>query len=677
MGPRAGGPGATRARAVEIALVNNPDLQATYEELGISQADMVQAGLLRNPSFGAELGFRVNSGANDELRLSLVQDFLDLFVLPLRKQIAREQFEADTLRVAHRALDVAAEVEKGFVAAQASAELVAFRRTIVEAAAAAAELSQRQLEAGNVSELDQATQQATYEQARLDLARDEVQLAETRERVNRLLGLWGETASWRLAEALPPLPESEPKVEHLESLAMRQRLDVAVARRQVALLSKAVDLARTTRLFGRIDVGVDMHRDPNGPLLLGPNLVIELPIFDQRQAVIARLEAQQREQERKLSAITIGVRSEVRLAEVHLRAGRQTVLHYRDVLLPLRKRVADQTLLHYNGMFVGAYQLLAAKQGEVDARRGYLDYLPVTVPNGAKLPWKIVDGVKVFHMVAEEVDHEFAPGLKAQCWGYNGRVHGPVIEAVEGDRVRIYVTNRLPGADHRALARHPAAQRHGRRRGLTQKAIQPGETFKYEFTLRQHGTGMYHPHHDEMTQMALGMMGMFVIHPALADRQARRSRLRHHAARVAHRSRRQASQPERDDRLQRPDHERQGFPRAPRRWWSKTGERVRIRIGNLSAMDHHPIHLHGYQFKITETDGGQIPESAQWPETTVLVPVGSTRTIEFVADEPGDWAMHCHMTHHVMNQMGHGTPNMIGVKPGASTSASARSCPAT
>jgi cobalt-zinc-cadmium efflux system outer membrane protein len=367
--------GLTRGRAVEIALVNNPDLQVTYEELGISQADMVQAGLLRNPSFGAELGFRVNSGANDELRLSLVQDFLDLFVLPLRKRIAREQFATDTLRVAQRALETAAEVEKGFVAAQASAELVTFRRTIVEGAAAGAELSQRQLEAGNVSELEQATQQATYEQAKLDLARDEIQLVEARERINRLLGLSGETTTWRLAEALPPLPESEAKVEHLESVAIRQRLDVAVARRQVALLSRALDLARTTRLFGRIDVGVDMHRDPNGPLLLGPNLVIELPIFDQRQAVIARLEAQRHQQERKLSAITIGARSEVRLAEARLHAGRQTVLHYRDVLLPLRKRVADQTLLHYNGMFVGTYQLLAAKQGEVDARRGYLEAL--------------------------------------------------------------------------------------------------------------------------------------------------------------------------------------------------------------------------------------------------------------------------------------------------------------
>jgi cobalt-zinc-cadmium efflux system outer membrane protein len=369
------GQGLTRARAVEIALVNNPGLQATYEELGISQADMVQAGLLRNPAFGLDLGFRLNNGQTDEVRVSLVQDFLDLIVLPLRKQIAKEQFEADTLNVANRALEVAAETEKAFVAAQTSVELVAFRRTIVEGAGAAADFSERQLEAGNVSELDKATEAATYQQAKLDLAREEVELLEARERVNRLLGLWGETTSWRFAEQLAALPDEDPKLDHLESFAMSRRLDVAVARRRAALLAKAVDMARSTRYVGRLDVGVDMHQDPNGPLLLGPNLVIELPIFDQRQAVIARLEAQRREQERRLQEVSIDARSEVRLAALRLQTGRQVLLHYRDVLVPLRKTVSEQALLHYNGMFISVFQLLTAKQGELDARRAYLEAL--------------------------------------------------------------------------------------------------------------------------------------------------------------------------------------------------------------------------------------------------------------------------------------------------------------
>lgn len=291
------------------------------------------------------------------------------------------------------------------------------------------------------------------------------------------------------------------------------------------------------------------------------------------------------------------------------------------------------------------------------------DYRPVVTPNGTTLPFKLVDGAKVFHLVAEPVKHEFAPGLVGDCWGYNGRTPGPTIEAVEGNRGRIYVTNKLPEPTsvhwHGVLV--PNAM--DGVAGLSQKAIQPGETFRYEFTLHQHGTQMYHPHFDEMTQMAMGMMGMFVIHPRNPE----------------------GPQPDRDFAIMlsewriepgtsRPNPmemtdfnlltmNSKAFPgTAP--LVAKLGDRVRVRLGNLSAMDHHPIHIHGFQFKVVETDDGQIPPAAQWPETTVLVPVGATRAFEFVANEPGDWAMHCHMTHHVMNQMGHDLPNMLGVETG-------------
>ena len=291
------------------------------------------------------------------------------------------------------------------------------------------------------------------------------------------------------------------------------------------------------------------------------------------------------------------------------------------------------------------------------------DYQPVIVPNGTRLPWKIVNGVKVFHLVAEEVEHEFAPGLKATCWGYNGSVHGPVIEAVEYDRVRIYVTNRLPAAT--TVHWHGVLLPNGMDGvgGLTQKAIEPGETFKYEFTFRQSGTCMYHSHHDEMVQMALGLTGLIVIHPrrAKAPRVDRDFALLLHEWRIEPGARRPDPNEMTDFNVLTMN--AKVFP-ATEPLVVKKGDRVRVRIGNLSAMDHHPIHLHGYQFKVTETDGGRLFESAQWPETTVLVPTGSTRTIEFVANEPGDWPMHCHMTHHVMNQMGHGLPNLIGIKAG-------------
>jgi manganese oxidase len=289
-------------------------------------------------------------------------------------------------------------------------------------------------------------------------------------------------------------------------------------------------------------------------------------------------------------------------------------------------------------------------------------YTPVVVPNGWTLPYTIVDGVKVFHLVAEEVYHEFAPGLRARCWGYNGSVHGPVIEAVEGDRVRIFVTNKLaaPTSVHWHGILLPSGM--DGVGGLNQRAIRSGETFMYEFTLKQNGTYMYHAHHDEMTQMGMGMVGMFVIHPrsAPADRPDRDFALLLHEWAIEVGA-------ERPDPNEMTDFNvltinARAFP-GTHPLVAKLGDKVRIRIGNLSAMDHHPIHLHGYYFKVTETDGGRIPDAGQWPETTVLVAVGTTRTVEFVADNPGDWAIHCHMTHHVMNQMGHGFPNMIGVDP--------------
>jgi FtsP/CotA-like multicopper oxidase with cupredoxin domain len=284
----------------------------------------------------------------------------------------------------------------------------------------------------------------------------------------------------------------------------------------------------------------------------------------------------------------------------------------------------------------------------------------VITPNGSTLPWRIVDGVKVGHLIAEPVDHEFAPGLKAECWGYNGSTPGPTIEAIEGDRLRIYVTNRLP--EPTTVHWHGIILPNGMDgvSGLTQRPIGLGETFVYEFELRYPGTFMYHPHHDEMTQIALGMVGMFIVHP----KRPRGPRVDRDFVMMAH-------EWKLDVGARRPDPNEmndfnlltfnsKAFP-ATQPLLVGRGERVRIRLGNLGPMDHHPIHLHGLNFEVTATDGGDVPLSARRPDTTVLVPVGSTRVIEFEPQESGDWSMHCHMTHHMMTQMGHGLAPMVGV----------------
>lgn len=291
------------------------------------------------------------------------------------------------------------------------------------------------------------------------------------------------------------------------------------------------------------------------------------------------------------------------------------------------------------------------------------DYTPVVVPNGSKIAYKIVDGVKVFHLTAEQIEWEVAKGLSVKTWGYNGSVPGPLIELGAGDRVRIYATNHLPAPT--TVHWHGVLLPCGMDgvSAFTQPAIKPGETFVYEFIFPDSGTFMYHSHHDTMTQEGMGLVGMIIVHERQKDPQQRPDRdfaiLLHEWGIDVGTSRPDPNVMADFNILTMngkvmPDTE----PLV-----AKLGDRVWIRYGNLSAMDHHPIHLHGYAFKIIGTDGGWAEDrSVLLPETTVLVPVGATRVTEFIANNPGDWVFHCHMTHHTMNQMGHNFPNMIGME---------------
>jgi FtsP/CotA-like multicopper oxidase with cupredoxin domain len=289
-----------------------------------------------------------------------------------------------------------------------------------------------------------------------------------------------------------------------------------------------------------------------------------------------------------------------------------------------------------------------------------LNRVGITTLNGRSLPYRMVDGVKEFHLIAEEIEHEFAPGQKIKAWGYNGSTPGPTIEAVEGDRVRILVTNKLP--EHTSIHWHGILLPNGMDgvAGLTQPHIGPGETFAYEFRLRQFGTHMYHPHADEVVQLSSGMMGLFIIHP----RNAATARVDRDFALLLHNW---AVHPGtyRPDPSVMTDFDLWTFNSKVFPFIDplvvRTGQRVRIRIGNLS-MHEHPMHMHGFQFWVTGGDGGRWQRSAWRREVTEIVGVGQTRDLEFVADVPGDWALHCHKSHHTMNAMGHGTPNPLGVK---------------
>lgn len=286
-------------------------------------------------------------------------------------------------------------------------------------------------------------------------------------------------------------------------------------------------------------------------------------------------------------------------------------------------------------------------------------YQPVVTLNGWTLPWRQNGDWKEFHLVAEPVVREIAPGMVAHLWGYNGQSPGPTIEAVEGDKVRIFVTNKLP--EHTTVHWHGQLLPNGMDGvgGLTQPHIKPGKTFVYEFQLKKSGTFMYHPHADEMVQMAMGMMGFFVVHP-------------------------------RDPNFMRVDRDfvflLSAYDIEPGSYvpkvaemtnfniWTfnsrafpgidplvvRKGDRTRIRVGNLT-MTNHPVHMHGYDFSVTCTDGGWVRPEARWPEVTIDMPVGAMRAFEFDAVYEGDWAIHCHKSHHTMNAMGHDLRNFIGV----------------
>ena len=364
--------GLTRERAVAVALLNSPHLQQSYADLDISQADLVEAGLLSNPTLAGSVGFHIGGPGHSEYEASLVQSFLDVFMLPLRKRVAEQQFLAATLSVAHAALELAAEVSQEFAEVQAAQETLQMMHSVADAAELAADLAERQFEAGNVSERKLASELATYQEARLDLGQEELSLLQHRERIDRLLGLWGKDTAWSLGERLPVIPEREPSPERLEGVAITQRLDIAAAKRQWALLDDALRLARSSRYTGLVNVGAHVHQDADGPRLLGPTLAIELPIFNQRQGMIARLSAEREQAARRIEELAVDARSEVRVALAKLAVARRASDEYRARLLPTRARALEQTQLEYNAMQLGLYELLAAKKEQVESSRAYI-----------------------------------------------------------------------------------------------------------------------------------------------------------------------------------------------------------------------------------------------------------------------------------------------------------------
>ncbi|MBT8371123.1 MAG: TolC family protein [Deltaproteobacteria bacterium] len=363
----------TPEASVQIALLNNPTLQAIYEDLGITQADVVEAGLLENPVIIGQARFPNKSGESTNYEFGITQNFLNILMQPARKRLSANRFEQVKLHVADEVIQLVAKVHRSYYEALGAKQIRNLRNEITIAAGNSFELAERLHSAGNISDLQLATENAHFEQSRLELARSETALLDAREQLTRLMGFWGVQTDWRVPERLPDVPSDEFPLEQLESMAIENRLDLAAERKAVEALAQALGITSDWRWLGQIEVGVSTERETDRTWVTGPSLAIELPIFNQRQADIARLEAQLRRSQKRLTAQAIAIRSEVRSLRNRLIMQRNMVDHYRRTVLPLREQIVDLTLKNYNYMLTGAFDLLMAKQQEFEAYQKYLE----------------------------------------------------------------------------------------------------------------------------------------------------------------------------------------------------------------------------------------------------------------------------------------------------------------
>lgn len=356
-------------RAVQIALLNNSRLQATYEELAISQADLVQAGLLRNPVFDAAILFP-EGDERPELDFGISQDFLSIFYLPLNKRLAENQFEAAKLRVTGEVLGLAREVRSAFYRAQAANQMLDLFDEVVRNTSASYVAAQKLYEAGNITDLALAQERSIYEESRLALAQAEADFLFARERLNRLMGVWGEQTQWKINARLPALRDDALDLDNLEARAIEASFDLAAQRN--ALVASATRLG-LIGVIPDLEIGVRAEREEDWEF--GPTIGLEIPIFDFGQARRAQARAELRRAQAQYAASAVELRAAVRAAYATLVSTRDRAIFVRDVFLPLRNQVVNQTLLQYNAMQVGVFQLLIAQRDQIAAARQYIETL--------------------------------------------------------------------------------------------------------------------------------------------------------------------------------------------------------------------------------------------------------------------------------------------------------------
>lgn len=356
--------------AIQIALLNNPDIQANFEELGIAQADLVQAGLFQNPILEGFIRFPNKSSLVANTELSVTQGFLNIFLIPLRKKIATTEFEQAEYQVANVVLDLAFDVRETYYSLQAEQTKLGLLELLVEITSASDLLAQKQRQAGNINDLELQSHTSVYLQAKLELSNTQNQIAHLRKELNTLLGLRPSQANWHIPNELPELPREEISKDELHSLALSQRLDLAYARLEI---KRIFEMGATKEWWTYTDasVGISGERDTDGTRVLGPTFLAALPFFDHGQADRARLFSMLKQREHRLHALEIDVLAEVTRSLNQLLINRNRVTIYRNEFIPLQEEIIATSQNFYNVMGLSGYQLLQNKQQELQAKIEY------------------------------------------------------------------------------------------------------------------------------------------------------------------------------------------------------------------------------------------------------------------------------------------------------------------
>jgi outer membrane protein TolC len=362
----------TADAAVQIALLNNRGLQAIYAELGISEADVVQAGRLRNPGFSFS---RLRRADEIEIDRTFMFDILGLITMPMRTDLERRRFELTKGRLAAEVLQVAAYTRRAWYRAVSAQESARYSAQVKEAAEASAELARRMAAAGNFSKLDHAREQVFYGEATAQLARTRQAALSERERLTRMMGLWGDDLRFTLPDRLPDLPAAPREISDLEGQALRQRLDVQGAMKEAEGVASSLGLTRATGFISVLELGYARNSETGLPRQTGYEIEIRLPIFDWGGAKVARAEYTYMQAVNRAADTAVKARSEIREAHAAYRTGYDLAKHYRDEIVPLRKRISDENVLRYNGMLIGVFELLADARQQIASVNAYIETL--------------------------------------------------------------------------------------------------------------------------------------------------------------------------------------------------------------------------------------------------------------------------------------------------------------